>query len=261
MEACASCSKPLTLQIELDEDEVPTAGSSSNARTHEVPDDVQLLNCGCHFHWQCILDAYEVTRCPHCSKDISSTDPSGETQILCNLLNEGGIQERLDILPVLSEELYLKAYPDDRKPRAFLEFCREGDIEAIVDLLKATDEDDEDENEDMDEDMDEGSESPIDAATVLRYQDPIGEMQSALHLAVISSKASVVWLLLLLASNLEPQHFPAEVKTAAEQLGISREDQNGKVDIRTLKDGDGKIAAQYVQDSLGIDARLLSADG
>ena len=47
--------KPLTVEIEADEDEqYEMAGSSSGkapaAEPETVPDDVQL-NCGCHFHW------------------------------------------------------------------------------------------------------------------------------------------------------------------------------------------------------------------
>lgn len=55
MSLCVACSKPLTVEIEADEDEqYEMAGSSSGkapaAEPETVPDDVQL-NCGCHFHW------------------------------------------------------------------------------------------------------------------------------------------------------------------------------------------------------------------
>lgn len=47
-EVCASCKKPLVVEIEDDEDDVEMEGSSSQPNT--VPDDCQL-SCGCHFHW------------------------------------------------------------------------------------------------------------------------------------------------------------------------------------------------------------------
>ena len=171
-----------------------------------------------------------------------STTAPGEQQVLCNLLNEGGPQENLDILPLLKEESYLRAYPEERKGRAFLEFCREGDIEAIVDLLNDEEEDD-DEEEDEGEEMDiEEGVRTLKSADILRYQDPIGEMSSGLHIAVLNDNVAVVWLLLFLASSLGLQQFPAETLQAAEQLGISRNVQERQVDIRALKDAEGCTA-------------------
>lgn len=54
MAGCATCQKPLTLDVhdEEEEEDVTETGGSSRAQCGEtVPDDVQLL-CGCHFHWQ-----------------------------------------------------------------------------------------------------------------------------------------------------------------------------------------------------------------
>jgi hypothetical protein len=180
-------------------------------------------------------------------------------QVLCNLNNEGGMQPGLDILPILAEESYLKAYPEERKCRAFLEFCREGDIEAVVDLLKAEDDDDEEDEEGDDEEVQPAGSQP-DSATILRYQDPIGNMYTALHLAVLNQKIEIVWLLLLVASQLEPQHFPAEVQQAALRLSISREDQTGKVDIRSIKDADGRTAYEGARDmqTADFDYNLLA---
>lgn len=155
-------------------------------------------------------------------------------------MNEGGPQENLDILPLLKEESYLRAYPEERKCRAFLEFCREGDIEALVDLLNDEEEDD-NEDEDQEMDMEEGIKT-IKTADILRYQDPIGEMSSGLHIAVLSDSVTVAWLLLFLASSLDVQQFPAETLQAAEQLGISRSIEEGRVDIRALRDAEGCTA-------------------
>jgi hypothetical protein len=189
----------------------------------------------------CLLEAYQVTECPQCGKDIAST-ANGAQQVLCNLNNEGGLQEDLDILPLLSEESYLKAYPEDRKARAFLEFCREGDYKAIVEMLQddEVDDDDEDEDEAMADSDQSGKELGIDK--LLRYQDPIGDMQSGLHAAVQAQSREVAWLLLLLASNLDLMEFPPLVFQEAEAMGIMRGLTEDKVDIRSLKDANGKTA-------------------
>ncbi|MCJ1240127.1 hypothetical protein MMC14_008127 [Varicellaria rhodocarpa] len=251
MGSCAACRKPLVLEIRIEDDQEnqPIGSTSNHSTTQTIPDDVEL-QCACHFHWQCLLDGYQISNCPACTRPINTISSSGHEQVICNLHNEGGMQPSLDILPILAEESYLKAYPEERKCRAFLEFCREGDVEAIVDLLNAIDdsesEDDDDEGNDSVK-TEEPTESyiPLAAADILRYQDPIGSMYSALHIAVISEKLETVWLLLLLASTLE--HIPPEVVDAAEALGISRGDQTGKRDIRTLVDTDGRTAIQYAQ--------------
>ena len=177
-----------------------------------------------------------MTECPRCGRNLTTSSPSGEQRLLCNLKNEGGLQEGLDILPILTEESYLKAYPEERKCRAFLEFCGENDVEAIVELLNDDGEDEEDE--------DENSQSAAHRPDILRYQDQIGSMGSGLHIAVQNQKTEVAWLLLLLASTLKMDEFPAAVLQAAQELGIRREDQSGKVDIRSLKDSQGMTAEQ-----------------
>ena len=171
------------------------------------------------------------------------TTNGAEQQILCNLNNEGGLQEGLDILPLLVEDNYLRTYPEERKSRAFLEFCREGDVEAIVDLL-----DDENDEDDEQKDM---LTREHDATEVLQYQDPLGSMYSGLHVAVIHGKLEVVWLLLFIASNLDIHHFPTNVLQAAQELGARRllGNENGPIDIRTLRDADGMTAAEHAADT------------
>lgn len=194
---------------------------------------------------QCLLDSYSMSQCPNCGRTLITTTLSGEQQLLCNLKNEGGLQERLDILPILTEESYLKAYPEERRCRAFLEFCGEGDIEAIVDLLN-----------DSGGDGEEDEESPGQGAgyhiDVLRYQDQIGSMDSGLHIAVHNQRVEVVWLLLLLASTLKIDQFPAAVLQAARNLGCQRGDQSGKADIRSLKDSHDMTAEQRAAGIRGL---------
>jgi hypothetical protein len=166
--------------------------------------------------------------------------------------NEGGFQQSEDLLPLLSEESYLKAYPEERKCRAFLEFCRQGDVQAVLALLQ----DNEDEDNDDDEDEAENDEDIMQQAgkqiDLLRYQDPLGEMQSPLHAAVAGGSREVAWLLLLLASTLDLQAFPPQVLHEAQSAGISRKHQQGKIDIRTLRDIEGRSAEYLAANQGGV---------
>ena len=191
---------------------------------------------------QCLLDAYQITECPNCRKALTSEGPGGAQQILCSLHNEGGLQENLDILPMLTEESYLKAYPEERKARAFLEFCHAGDAQAVAEMIKFSKEasDDEDEHGPSME-------------HVYRYQDPIGNMQSGLHAAVQAGSREVAWLLLLMASDMPLTEFPALVFQEAGSIGIMREDAESArlPDIRTLRDADGHTAEDLAREMLG----------
>ena len=222
--------------MKKDEDEAVEGAEASSGAGSYVDDDVHLC-CDCHFHWQCLLDeSYELTSCPNCKQNVISADPNGNQQLLCDLKNEGGLQEGLDILPILTEESYLRAYPEERKSRAFLEFCAEGDMEAIMDLLN---------NEDDINEQEEGLPAFNPTTThkdILRYQDQLGSMSSALHVAVQNQKVEVAWLLLLLASNVSESAFPNEVMSTAREMGVVRSDQTGKIDICDLKDAEGMTA-------------------
>lgn len=165
-------------------------------------------------------------------------------KILVDLHNEGGLQKQIDIFPILKEESYLHAYPEERKCRAFLEFCREGDHRAIAELIKSCS---------SEEPEDEGDEGPSKTADeILRYQDTIGDMQSGLHAAAANGHREVAWLLLLLASDLAELEFPALVYQEAATLGVMREEQAGKVDIRSLKDVHGRTAEDVARQEGGI---------
>ncbi|KAL8927393.1 MAG: hypothetical protein Q9172_001391 [Xanthocarpia lactea] len=185
-----------------------------------------------------------MTHCPNCLQDVLSHSSSGEEQVLCNLNNEGGFQEGFDILPILKEESYLKAFPEERRCRAFLEFCAEGDVGAILDLINS----EEDENASMS--SDEGAAArPID---VLRYQDPMGSLNTGLHVAISKGRQEIVWLLLFLASNLELHYFPPDIVQAARTLGATREEHTGKVDIRVLENSEHGTAENLAQQLGGV---------
>ncbi|KAK3074918.1 hypothetical protein LTR53_002229 [Teratosphaeriaceae sp. CCFEE 6253] len=247
MDLCAQCSKPLTITIDPDSDEDDALMDADNLET--VPDDVHILTCDHHFHWECLLEAYEYSSCPKCGQSIVSSPPSGSSstsadsqQIMVDLNNEGGLQKAIDIMPILKEESYLRAYPEERKCRAFLEFCSEGDHRAIAELLKSCGEEELAEDEDGDVMTEQAGPSKT-ADEILCYQDPIGDMASGLHAAVANGHREVAWLLLLLASEYPNFEMPALVFQEAAALGVMRQDdQADKVDIRSLKDAYGQTA-------------------
>lgn len=187
---------------------------------------------------ECFLEADTITQCPSCSKNISSLSSEGQQQVLCIVRNEGGIQTDFDILPTATEEAYLRAYPEERRGHAFLEFCREGDVDAIINLVR-----DEDEDEELKEE--EGD--------VLRYQGTFEGIEgSGLHVAIRYQREEVAWLLLALASSLEWSKFPPVVLQAMESLGLSKSDRKSEPDIRKLKDGENRSVIDLAKQVGGL---------
>ena len=170
---------------------------------------------------------------------------------MVDLNNEGGLQEGIDIMPILQEESYLRADTEERKGRAFLEFCREGDHRAVAELLRSCGDDEEVNDEaDDDDEMDQDPSPPQKTADeILRYQDPVGDMQSGLHAAVANGHREVAWMLLLLASEYPELEFPALVYQEAAALGVMREATSGKVEVRSLKDARGRTAEDVAREA------------
>lgn len=188
---------------------------------------------------ECFLDGSTITQCPNCSKDISSLSSAGQQQVLCTIRNEGGEQNGFDILPTATEEAYLRAYPEERRGHAFLEFCREGDIDAILHLVKDGSEDD---VEDGEQETD-----------ILRYQGTFEGIEgSALHVAVQYQRVEVAWLLLAMASTLDWSRFPSNVLQAMESLGLAKSDRKADPDIRTLQDANGRTPLTLAQATGGV---------
>jgi len=184
---------------------------------------------------ECFLEAYSITQCPECAKDISSLSSTGQQQVLCTVHNEGGLQRNFDILPSAMEEAYLRTYPEERIGHAYLEFCREGDLDAIVHLIRDTDQDDIDEES-----------SKVD---ILRYQGTFEGIEgSGLHVAIRYNQVEVAWLLLILGSTLDWAQFSPPVIQAMETFGIEKSDRRGSPDIRTLKDNEGRTPANLAQE-------------
>ncbi|EXJ64227.1 hypothetical protein A1O7_00563 [Cladophialophora yegresii CBS 114405] len=238
---CASCQEPLLIEVEPDSDSEET---KAPAQTESVPDDVELT-CGCHYHWECFLESYTITQCPNCDKDISVLSPSGSQQVLVTLRSEGGLQEKYDILPAATEEAYMRAYPEERKGHAYLEFCREGDIDAIIHMIKDSKDDDGEEYEEIDD--------------ILRYRGTFeGIDGSGLHVAIRYDQEEVAWLLLALGSQLEWEKFPSIVLQAMQGLGLQQEDRNDEPDIRTLVDSEGRTPADLAKQLGGVWEEWLS---
>jgi len=213
---------------------------------------------------QCLLDESSVVavslKCPSCHTGLISTLPGSFTtnsltpshpqapQIFTRYENEGGVQENLDILPLIIEEAYLEANPSARLARAFMHMCSQGDVGGIFDLLKTVDEDYGDREQD--------SMSPAD---ILRYQDPLDGMKSALHLAIENSKQEIAWLLMWLASDVPEDKFPEEAIRVAESVNASRQSAASGVDIRSLRNTQGQTAGTVANAMGGTWTALLQS--
>ncbi|KAJ6443443.1 fungal specific transcription factor [Purpureocillium lavendulum] len=249
MSTCKACDEPLILRVDEDEDE------GVNAESQTIPDDV-ALQCGCHFHWECLMDeASSVAlslKCPSCAAHLPANNagPSASNQfleaassapILVRYSNEGGVQENLDILPSLTEEAYIQNNPEARPARAFHVMCSEGDVAGIVELLRDV----------HDEVSDVGS--------LVRYQDPLAGMKSGLHLAVANGQEEAVWLLLWLSSATPSESFPQPARQVAESMGLGRLSVEADADIRALRDAQGRTAESVAQENLSVWRLLLEA--
>lgn len=251
MATCKVCDEPLLVPVDDEDDEGP---SSSTPQT--VPDDLQLP-CGCHYHWQCCLDqashiALNLT-CPSCDAHLVSntTGPSvtnpvyhisqNQPAIVCRYESDGGVEENYNILPTLTEEAYLESHPGERRSRAFLTMCGEGDVLGAVELLRDAASDGED------------------VRAIVLYQDSLGNGRSALHMAIEKSQEEAVWLLLYLASpKVSLDSFPQEALTAAQSLGLDRMSPSG-TDIVSLRDEAGASAEDYAKEMPGTWNRLVLA--
>lgn len=255
---CKVCDEPLLVPAEDDsEDEGagPSAGPSSTT-ANTVPDDL-LFPCGCHYHWQCALDqashvAVHLT-CPSCDTYLptnqagpSVTNPvfhTGQAQpaILTRYASDGGVEENYDILPVLSEEAYLETHPDERRNRAFLTMCGEGDVLGAVELLR------------------DAALEGTDVRAVVLYRDALARGRTALHVALEKGQEEAVWLLLYLGSPKVPtEAFPEEALAAATSIGVDRMPAGGE-DLAAVRDDEGRSADDYARAMAPLWDRLVQA--
>lgn len=176
-------------------------------------------------HRECFLESSTITQCSTCDQNISSLSSKGDQQVLVTVRNEGGTQRDFDILPSATEEAYLRTYPEERRGHALLEFVREGDLDAVVHLLRDSDNDED--HADLD---------------VLRYCGTFEGIEgSALHVAIRYGREEIAWLLLALGSNLAWDEFPRGAVEALNNVGLGKEDRKPTPDVRTLKDGEGRL--------------------
>ena len=177
---------------------------------------------------------------PGASTTNPFTQASSSAPILVQYTNEGGVQKDLDILPEITEEAYLESNPEARRAKAMHTMCLEGDTEGVMELLR------------------DASDEGADIGELVRFQDPLADMKSALHIAVEADQESIVWLLLWLASALPTSDFPDPVRATAEVMSINRLSSAPNADIRGLRDGQDLSAEDIAQRS-GTMSRLLQA--
>lgn len=133
----------------------------------------------------------------------------------------------------------MRTYPEERLGHAFLEFCREGDIDALVHLIKDAELND--------------AEEESDKVDVLRYQGTFEGIEgSGLHVAIRYSQEEVAWLMLVLGSSLDWSQFPPQVLQAMELLNLSKDDRKVGIDLRSLKDSEGRTAAALAREMGGV---------
>lgn len=154
--------------------------------------------------------------------------------------NEGGVHENFNILPSATDEAYLRTYPEERRGHAYLDFCRMGDLDALIHLIQ---------DGSIEEDS-EGSQGSLD---ILRYTGSFEGIEgSGLHVAIRHNQEEVAWLMLVLGSALDWSEFPPIVLEAMESMRLSKDDRSPEPDIRTLKDSEGKTAATLAAEVGGV---------
>ena len=237
MATCKLCQDPLAIEIDPEE-------SGDEGQT--VPDDLEL-RCGCHFHWQCLLDQSPQValslKCPSCGTYLPSNEPgpsstnsllpsSQGAAILTRYSNEGGVEEGLDILPAVTEEAFLSSNPEARPARALHLMAAEGDITGIVDLLR-----------DAEQPQDEDDEPHMSAKQLFLWKDPLNGGKTMLHVAIESEQEEVFWLTLWVSSAAPSQLFPGPVAQIAQAMGLDRLPVAAlEEDVRFLQDDRGAKA-------------------
>ncbi|KZZ94318.1 hypothetical protein AAL_05285 [Moelleriella libera RCEF 2490] len=231
MSCCKTCEEPLVLLLEDDADDETTEVAET------VPDDLEL-RCGCHFH---CCESYLPENEAGSSAISNGNAKAGNTTILAQYSNEGGVQRDLNIMDSLTEEAYIQNHPETQPARAFHVMCAEGDVASLIDLLR------------------DANEQDGDVGSIIRYQDPLAEMKSGLHLAVENQQEEIVWTLLWLSSTVPTESFPMLVRQTADGLGLGRLPAQADTDIRGLRDYQGRTAETIARQNPGALAALLDA--
>jgi hypothetical protein len=210
---------------------------------------------------QCFLDSASdvaiTLKCPSCDSYLptnragpSSTNTvfpaSQDVAIVTRYESEGGVQEDYDILPDVTEEAYLLTHPEFRPAHAFHSMCADGNVEELLAIIA-----------DVASGADEGG---LTTDQLLRYQDPLDDMKSPLHIAIEKNQAQVALLLLYMASGLSNDSFPADALEVAKNLELPRPRlASTDDDIRALKDSEGRTAEEYAYNAGGQWTHFLEA--
>lgn len=189
------------------------------------------------------MDVVSSLQCPGCGSPLapsagsSSSAVAASPLILTTYASEGGVEQDLDIFPVLREEAYLESNPEARPARALHIMAAEGDVEGAVDLLRTVSEE-------------EAGNAEEALGRLIRYQDPLADSKTALHLAVEAGKEDFVWLLLWVSTTLPDAAFPDASRALAQSLGLGRLGVSSpNQDIRALQDVNGNIPETLARES------------
>ena len=109
--------------------------------------------------------------------------------------------------------------------------------------------------DEQDSEEDDEADVPKTRSDILRYQGTFEGIEgSALHIAIRYRREDVAWLLLALASSLDWSKFPPAVLQAMDGFGLGPKDRLSGIDIRTLKDSEGRTSNALAQ-QLGAEWR------
>lgn len=182
--------------------------------------------------------------CPVCCKNVgvradgpSTTDETRSGAIIAQYTSEDGVQADVDLLPFLAEEASVRQHPLGRLSQALHHMCAEGDVAAMVELLR--------ENSVSEE--------------LLGWTDKMNNESSLLHVAVDRQHEEAVWLLLWLMSELPIESFPSAVRDIVEAMNLPRLHIGKILDIRNKRDCFGRTAEDLARQKPEAWAAMLEA--
>jgi len=253
MASCVQCNKPLVwvpfqgplrtgkiLAVSGEQPEFP--------ENQETPDDL-WLSCGCHWHWDCLFDEAEdivlSLKCPVCDTHLATNEPGPSATNPVHHMNQGitvlasytsqhGVQPNIDLLPDLTEESYMKSHPEVVEARALFIMAKNNQVVDMMELLAQAPHEAEDS-------------VTLGLNNLLRFQNPLEENKSLLHVAIEQGHQDTFYILLFLASQLPDDAFPRSVHVATQQSGMTRPPHRPHPDIRSLRDSNGETAEDYAR--------------
>ncbi|KAH7101928.1 ankyrin [Auriculariales sp. MPI-PUGE-AT-0066] len=199
---CSLCTDPLLSFSDPGESEDLQLENEMQIDSGLVLDDVEL-ECGHHYHWQCVLDYAEengpdAAACAVCAiplyQGVGHGNDGEEGQFLVIVRNEGGETPDFDLGAEIAHQRFLAANPRIARAETFLSLVEQGDADAAEAFLNA--------------DPENGGE-PVDVNAIKR-----GTGQTALHLAALNNDEPGVRMLLAYGADRTIEDDTAE--TAAD---------------------------------------------